>query len=509
MKSVMNMRNRGGVDGWITIREISKETGEILSEFTDKNVITEQGINTLFLRMVLNDNENTMKFSRFKLGIDYGLEEDANADWTVFTPKPAEKHYTSLNQYVVYEVPELDMVFDYPDQNTFQASTLLDGKYILDTYHPDDVDLRYTSATLRFFNETTFSYKRFPVRSLSRLIDVQIIWTFKFVNEYDYVCPVPPYESILRLYSAELGNGLYRYDFDSEIAAITQTQVSPVADINVVRAMPNGDVIYIEYASKRMVILNEAGEVQVNRVLSVPGRIECFDVDQFGFIYAGLSGTAGNIAKLDPLGEVVWVKSIAEGKSKSVHSIWVVNNSRFMVSTNQPTNDSPDTSGNMVHLLDNAVGNVIYATSFANSIGKTGSLLTGFSSSGGEMFVIQKNPTVADCIIKVAYDLSEISRLDIEGDALTAFAAHDNFIVFGGGSYLNKYNADLEYIWKVRSSDGSVFHQISVDRDDNIHACSAAQYHQFDADLNLQATHQLTTIPTDVSAVGSKWTYFG
>lgn len=179
-----------GIQGILTIREICKSTGQIIDEYVDNNVITLQGINTLFLRMSLPDNDTTMKLSRFKIGIDYGENEDLSSGWTMLNPKPAQKTYTSLNQFVVYEVPESDMIFDYPDSNTLQAATLLDGKYILDSFFPGEVDLRYTSATFRFANETTFSYKRFPVRSLSRLIDVQLVWTFKFDNATDYVCPV-------------------------------------------------------------------------------------------------------------------------------------------------------------------------------------------------------------------------------------------------------------------------------------------------------------------------------
>lgn len=178
------------IQGVIEIREICKETGEILSTYSDENVITHLGMNTLWLRSVYEDLDTNMKLKNFHLGIDYGAEEGDGGTWTQLDPKPAEKGYTSDNQFVVYAVPETDMVIQYPDANKVQYGTLLDGKYILDTFFPGDVDMRYSSATLRFENDTTFSYKRFPVRSLSRLIDVQIIWTFTIYNEEDYVCPV-------------------------------------------------------------------------------------------------------------------------------------------------------------------------------------------------------------------------------------------------------------------------------------------------------------------------------
>lgn len=172
-----------GVKGVLTIKEFSKETGELLSSWTDENVITTLGMNTLFLRAALPDEEETMIFHRFCIGIDTGDNEDPSGGWDDLNPRPAKKEYTSLNQYVVYEVHPEDMVYDHISTHEFQASTLLDGEYVLNTFYPDDPDIRYTSATLRFENDTTFSYKRFPVRSLSRLIDVQLMWSFTFENK--------------------------------------------------------------------------------------------------------------------------------------------------------------------------------------------------------------------------------------------------------------------------------------------------------------------------------------
>lgn len=502
------MNNDAGVDGWITIREICKATGDILHEYTDKNVITEQGINTLYFRMVMDDDDNTMKFSRFKLGIDYGLEEDANPEWSVLAPKPAEKGYTSLNQFVVYDVPEHDMAFDYPDDNTFQASTLLDGKFILDSYFPEEVDMRYTSATLRFFNETTFSYKRFPVRSLSRLIDVQIIWTFKLVNQHDYICPMPPFESKLRMYSVE--DKLYYYYMDQEEQHPVVTKTLSVDDptITSVRALPSGNVIYMD-SNKNMTTIDEDGVVLMNRALNITHPIKMFDVDQFGYVYAALDNPDADVAKIDSNGEVIWVNSIKEGKTKSINEIWIINNSRVAISTTDSTDQSPDTSGNMMHLISAVTGEIVYLRSIANDEATTGELSI-FSSSGGELFAIQHNSTGNDYLIKLAYDLTEIHRIVIDGHVMSYYAAHDNFILIGSGNgvpVLTKYTADLDYIWSVNGESGS-FVSLGVDRDDNIHACSESTYYLYTSELDLLGTHS-KGVSQDVSVVGSKWTYFG
>lgn len=500
------------IRGFFTVREILKTTGEVISEYTEENVITEQGINTMFLRMVLPDVTNDMKFSRFKLGIDYGLEEDNNPEWSMLNPKPAKKDYTSLNQYVVYDVPEGDMVFDYPDQNTFQAATLLDGKYILDTYYEDDVDLRYTSATLRFFNETTFSYKRFPVRSLSRMIDVQIIWTFKFVNEYDYLCPVPPYESQLRLYSVENGLRFYESAIDDGMYIIESSIVDADATVSSVKAQPNGDVYYFKNG-KRLVRLDEAGTVMVDRVLNLTADVTTFDVDVFGNVYAGLNNNIGTVVKLDMNGDVIWTKNLSSGNQKKVTSIWVVNNNRFGVSTKDTVNFNPDTSGNMIHLLNNVTGDIIYLSSIDNGTGTTG-YLELFSSSGGELFAIQKPEAAGkpSSLIKLAYDLSEIDRVVLDKEVHSAYAMHDNNICIGTGSgegRLTKYNSDIEFIWDYVEGGTTGVKHISVDREGRVFFVTDTSVTIVTDELEFVATDNTSMLPVEISAVGSKWSYFG
>lgn len=502
-----------GIQGIITIRDICKITGDVLNEYTDKNVITEQGINTLFLRMTLPDAEDSMRFSHFKLGKDFGFEEDGDPDWGVFNPKPAEKGYTSLNQFLVYDVKETDMVFDYPDKNSFQAATLLDGKYILDTYFEDEVDMRYTSATLRFANETTFSYKRFPVRSLNRMVDVQIIWTFKFVNEYDFLCPVPPYESDLRLYSVENGLRYYTSHIENENeineeVVITSELVDNDSTVSIVSAQPNGEVYYIK-GGKRFIRINQDDEVIVNRVLSIPNNATSFDVDVFGNMYIGLDNNNGTIVKVDKDGTNIWSKNIADGRSKRVTNVWLVNNSRFVVSTKDTSNYHLDYSGNMMHILSNVTGDVIYLSTIDDLEGTSG-YVTTFSSSGGELFAFQNNKVSSkkSSLIKLHYDLSEIHRVVRDHTINCAYALHDNFLCIGDeAGYIVKYDGDLNYIWEHKFNE-PVKH-ISVDRTGRILVSTKTKVYFMTEDLDILASINNTSEPLDTSAVGRKWSYFG
>lgn len=102
-----------------------------------------------------------------------------------------------------------------PDGNTLQVGTLIDGKFVMDTYFPNEVDVVYNSATIRFENDEVFSYKRFPVRTISRLVDVQVIWTFYLVDSALYDCsieddpddvPEPDHDFGITTYAGYLGD---------------------------------------------------------------------------------------------------------------------------------------------------------------------------------------------------------------------------------------------------------------------------------------------------------------
>lgn len=504
MKNNLNM----GISGILTIKEFCKETGDLLDQYTDANVITEQGVNTLFLRMALGDPDNLMKFDHFTLGIDDGSQEEPSESWGLLNPKPALKRYTSLNQLGIYDVPHSSMVFDYPEKNTFQAATLLDGQFILDTYFPGDVDMRYTSATLRFDNSTTFSYKRFPVRSLSRLIDVQIIWTFRFVNEYDYLCPVPPYEAERRFYSADGSLSYYMLDDLS----ITQETVDGHSNVRLVQAQPNGDVVFIK-GDKNIARIDESGASILDLPINTPNRVIVLDVDVNNVSYVGTDNTNGTVVKLDNNGSVIWTVTLSDGSiNKTVSSIWVINNSRIAVVTKDDGNFTPGQSGNMIHILNATDGTVIYTTTIANSQGRTG-YLDFISSSGGEFFAIQKEQQSGDdsSLIKLAFDLSEINRVDLPGEVKSIFADHNNEILIGysmgSGSTIARYDADLNYIWRQDTSGGSGYEFISVDRDAIVYAAASNKIDIFDTDLDLIATESFSG-SSGMSVVGRKWSYF-
>lgn len=180
----MSMNTNSQVHGYFEMKVFKHGTDELVDHYYEHNVITNEGLSLLWRRFVDLDNSDRTLYTFF-LGDDYGNP----TQYSLLDPEPENTSLTKDDQSIVYRVEEDDMVVSYPSASSIQFSTLLDGDVILDTYFPGLVDMRYCSATMRFRDLTTFSYKRFPVRSLSRLIDIQVIWTYEFFESKDYVCP--------------------------------------------------------------------------------------------------------------------------------------------------------------------------------------------------------------------------------------------------------------------------------------------------------------------------------
>jgi hypothetical protein len=486
------------VEGIFTYREINKATGEIEYEYIDNNVVTEQGINTLFLRAVLADTNADMTLDHFVLGNDTGNEENPGQGYGVLNPKPAEKSYTILNQFSVYEVPKTDMVLDYPDANTLQAGTLLDGKYILDTFFPGEVDLQYTSATFRFSNNTAFSYKRFPVRSLSRLIDLQIIWSFRFTNSYTYVCPVPDLDSVRYTYVTQSDLSVVRFDENLQRFDVTTPSVIGI------KATPEGKLYYIS-TGRRLVRLDENLVSEVDRLIAAPGDIRFFDIDRQGNVYCVVDNNNGLVIKLTPAGDVVW--SVSVGSNTHISSISVIDDNRLAVSTEDTTDFAVTTTKNKVWVINSLTSSIMYNTTFDNGQGSSG-YLTPFGTSGGELFVIQRgqNSSSTSNIIKVAFDLSELSRTVLVGRPVSFVSVHNNEFVIStqDTNTTKRFDADLNEQWSINTR----YDYLSTDREQFIYAGTDSTVDRLNPAGTVDSTATTQSPISQLSSVGEKWSFF-
>ena len=160
-----------GIKGYLTIKEINKETHEEFVVIDDNNVVTLEGYSEIFKRLY-NNQDMTGHLDSIQLGSDVG-------SGTAIEPEPATDSLTSSDQLVTFIVPYNDINFAFPSQREMVLSVILDGSFILDGGNVDG-EVRYSSATIRFGNDKTLSYKRFPLRTITPLIDIEISWRLYF-----------------------------------------------------------------------------------------------------------------------------------------------------------------------------------------------------------------------------------------------------------------------------------------------------------------------------------------
>lgn len=169
--------------GVLAITVTDKESNDIVDSLSISNMVTDVGIETLWKRASMIDELNQFQLDSLHFGDDFG-----DGRWTIFNPEPATRGFTKNNQNVTHKLNLIN--FEYPTDEFLKATAFIDGTVFMDDYFPAEVDYRYTSMTLRFKNDDVFAYKRFPIRSISRFVNVTIDWRFKIVNEEEW-CKIP------------------------------------------------------------------------------------------------------------------------------------------------------------------------------------------------------------------------------------------------------------------------------------------------------------------------------
>lgn len=144
------------------------ETGEIIDTFKDSNVILTQGKSEILKALTVFDT-NIHRVKTIKIGNDVGTG-------TVLNPQPATADLTENAQDVLYEVPENAFSVSYPNINSVRFSASLNGLEVMSNY-PTLPNIIYTSAVIHTFGNKGIAYRRFPARTISSLISVDIAWT--------------------------------------------------------------------------------------------------------------------------------------------------------------------------------------------------------------------------------------------------------------------------------------------------------------------------------------------
>lgn len=164
------------IQGFLVITSRNKETGEIVDKFEDKNLFLNLGrSNMLRAISTLASDDYVIKDLRF--GTDFGDP----VTYDKFNPEPAQLTFDSTTQDVLFTISYPTLSHIYPDYKSIKFSCVLDGSAILDLF-PGEVDVQYNSVALYNTVDNPFAYRRFPVKSLSRLISVTVEWTISFAT---------------------------------------------------------------------------------------------------------------------------------------------------------------------------------------------------------------------------------------------------------------------------------------------------------------------------------------
>lgn len=159
--------------GVVTINTYEAGTQTLIDSYKDNNTVTIEGITEVISRLLSNSGTSDSIVTRMVLGEDAG-------SGTMLSPSAAQPTLTSNDQSVVYEVRSQDLDISSSGARRIIASVMIEGSDIMNNQFPEDIVLNFCSSTLRFENGTTLAYKRFPVRTLSRLVDITITWELEF-----------------------------------------------------------------------------------------------------------------------------------------------------------------------------------------------------------------------------------------------------------------------------------------------------------------------------------------
>lgn len=167
-KNIATERDSFRIIGEVCIIERSLETGEVVGKYCENNIVLNTGKNSI-LRAMSTTDTNAHTARTIKIGDDVG-------SGTVLAPEQPIATLTAANQSVIYEVDPNAIFVSNPSQTSVRFSTTLNGAAVMENF-PALPNIVYTSAVLYTYDNTAIAYKRFPGRTISPLISVEISWT--------------------------------------------------------------------------------------------------------------------------------------------------------------------------------------------------------------------------------------------------------------------------------------------------------------------------------------------
>lgn len=172
------------IRGILSLKIIDSQTNEIIDQYgPSQNMVVDVGIETMWKRLIEEDVTNQYQLDSIFLGDDKGV----GPSWSLFNPEPAGRTFTSATQGNPIRLTSSS--YTTPLEDVMKVSSTIIGQTFMDDNFPAQVEYNFTSMTLRFKNGETFSYKRFPIRSITRFTNIKVDWRFKIENFEDFCYP--------------------------------------------------------------------------------------------------------------------------------------------------------------------------------------------------------------------------------------------------------------------------------------------------------------------------------
>jgi len=284
--------------GEVTIETYDRKTGKRIEICgPSDNIVTDKGIGQMWRRISMSDSSGIFKFETIAIGTDFGDP----ATWSVFNPEPATRDFTSADQTAIYFAKVDQVFYDYPLDPTIKVTAIIDGAMTMAQSFSDQFSADFSSATLRFGNGETFAYKRFPIRSITRDVNIKIVWTITLKNAAEY-CNEGIFDDGITLayYCTDGRNEVNELDITGSLAFSSRLHDNEVICV----ASDLTKNIYSASAIDHVIIKMNRSGVEQWRYDAHTDTITGLKTDDRGNLYT--SSNDGTIVKLNSDGLPLW-----------------------------------------------------------------------------------------------------------------------------------------------------------------------------------------------------------
>lgn len=148
---------------------IDTRTNEIVDSFDDPNIVVNTSRDIIIKRLYENNDAFRVRDAKIGNEVGTGTEND---------PEAPTLDTVAADMSVIYEIDNIQDI-NYTDNLSLSYSIFINGFDVIDQYTGID-SIGFTSIGLFAQNGLAFSYRRFPVRTITENININVIWTIYY-----------------------------------------------------------------------------------------------------------------------------------------------------------------------------------------------------------------------------------------------------------------------------------------------------------------------------------------